>query len=40
MFFICSHLPASYPYLWHKNIQHTVIYTQLAADRFNGFWND
>lgn len=24
-------------YLGHKNIQHTVLYTQLAADRFNEF---
>ncbi len=27
-------------YLGHRNIQHTVAYTQLAADRFNGFWED
>ena len=27
-------------YLGHKNIQHTVRYTELAADRFNGFWVD
>jgi integrase len=27
-------------YLGHKNIQHTVPYTRLAADRFNGFWTD
>ena len=27
-------------YLGHRNIQHTVGYTQLAADRFNGFWED
>jgi len=27
-------------YLGHKNITHTVRYTELAADRFNGFWND
>ncbi len=27
-------------YLGHKNIQHTVRYTELAADRFNGFWED
>ena len=27
-------------YLGHKNIQHTVRYTELAADRFNGFWGD
>jgi integrase len=27
-------------YLGHKNITHTVRYTQLRADRFKGFWND
>jgi type 1 fimbriae regulatory protein FimB/type 1 fimbriae regulatory protein FimE len=27
-------------YLGHRNIQHTVLYTQLAADRFNRFWKD
>ena len=27
-------------YLGHKNIQHTTHYTQLAADRFNNFWDD
>jgi len=27
-------------YLGHKNIQHTVRYTQLAPDRFKGFWKD
>lgn len=27
-------------YLGHKNIQHTVRYTQLSADRFKGFWKD
>jgi len=27
-------------YMGHKNIQHTVRYTELAADRFNGFWAD
>ncbi len=27
-------------YLGHRNIQHTVAYTQLAADRFNQFWED
>ncbi len=27
-------------YLGHKNIQHTVLYTRLAADRFNTFWAD
>ena len=27
-------------YLGHKNIQHTVRYTELAANRFNDFWQD
>ncbi len=27
-------------YLGHRNIQHTVRYTELAPDRFNGFWDD
>jgi site-specific recombinase XerD len=27
-------------YLGHKNIQHTVRYTELAADRFKNFWRD
>ena len=27
-------------YLGHKNITHTVRYTELSADRFNGFWTD
>ncbi len=27
-------------YFCHKNITHTVRYTELAADRFNGFWQD
>ena len=27
-------------YLGHKNIQHTVKYTELAAGRFNDFWQD
>src|SRR5215212_1595393 len=27
-------------YLGHKNIQHTVRYTELAADRFKSFWED
>ena len=25
-------------YLWHRNIQHTVRYTELAPDRFKDFW--
>ena len=27
-------------YLGHKNIAHTVRYTELALDRFKGFWKD
>ena len=27
-------------YLGHKNIQHTVRYTELAASRFKNFWSD
>jgi type 1 fimbriae regulatory protein FimB/type 1 fimbriae regulatory protein FimE len=27
-------------YLGHKNIQHTVRYTELSADRFKSFWED
>jgi site-specific recombinase XerD len=27
-------------YLGHKNIQHTVRYTELAAGRFKDFWRD
>jgi integrase len=27
-------------YLGHRNIQHTVLYTQLVTDRFNDFWKD
>lgn len=27
-------------YLGHRNITHTVRYTDLAADRFKGFWKD
>jgi site-specific recombinase XerD len=27
-------------YLGHKNIQHTVRYTELAPDRFRHFWKD
>jgi type 1 fimbriae regulatory protein FimE len=26
--------------LGHRNIQHTVLYTELAADRFKGFWKE
>ena len=27
-------------YLGHRNIQHTVRYTELAPDRFKGFWQE
>ena len=27
-------------YLGHKNIQHTVRYTELSANRFRDFWKD
>ena len=27
-------------YLGHKNIQHTVRYTELSSERFKGFWDD
>ncbi len=27
-------------YMGHRNIQHTVRYTELSPDRFQGFWND
>ena len=27
-------------YLGHKNIQHTVRYTEIAANRFKDFWPD
>jgi site-specific recombinase XerD len=27
-------------YLGHKNIQHTVRYTELAPDRFKNFWKN
>jgi site-specific recombinase XerD len=25
-------------WLGHKNIQHTIRYTEMAPDRFKGFW--
>jgi site-specific recombinase XerD len=27
-------------YLGHKNIQCTVVYTSMDANRFNGWWNE
>jgi hypothetical protein len=32
------HTRALQAYLGHKNIQHTVRYTELAPDRFKDFW--
>ena len=29
---------ALHHYLGHKNIQHTVRYTEMAPDRFKDFW--
>jgi integrase len=33
-----SRHPPLQAYLGHKNIQHTVRYSELAADRFKNFW--
>jgi len=27
-------------FLGHRNIMHTVHYTELRSDRFDGFWED
>jgi type 1 fimbriae regulatory protein FimE len=27
-------------YMGHKNIMHTVRYTEMAPDRFKNFWKD
>jgi type 1 fimbriae regulatory protein FimB/type 1 fimbriae regulatory protein FimE len=27
-------------FLGHRNIMHTVRYTELRSDRFDGFWKD
>jgi type 1 fimbriae regulatory protein FimB/type 1 fimbriae regulatory protein FimE len=32
--------PSLQHYLGHKNIGYTVRYTELAPDRFKGFWLD
>jgi type 1 fimbriae regulatory protein FimB/type 1 fimbriae regulatory protein FimE len=32
--------PLPRAYLGHKNIQHTVRYTELAPTRFRDFWRD
>jgi site-specific recombinase XerD len=34
------HPEALQAYLGHKNIQHTVRYTELAPTRFKDFWRD
>jgi site-specific recombinase XerD len=34
------HPGALQAYLGHRNIQHTVRYTELAPDRFKDFWRD
>jgi site-specific recombinase XerD len=34
----CGYALALQAYLGHKNIQHTVRYTELAPDRFKDFW--
>ena len=36
----CRHTRALQQYLGHRNIAHTTLYTELAADRFAGFWQD
>jgi len=27
-------------FMGHRNIMHTVRYTELSSDRFDGFWKD
>jgi integrase len=42
-FYLASHghdTRAIQAYLGHKNIQHTIRYTELSSDRFNNFWLD
>jgi hypothetical protein len=36
----CCQRRARRHYLGHKNIQHTVRYTELSPDRFRDFWRD
>jgi len=36
----CGYTLALQARLGHKNIQHTVRYTELAPDRFKNFWRD
>ena len=35
-----SELNGRLAWMGHKNIQHTVRYTELAPDRFKDFWRD
>jgi type 1 fimbriae regulatory protein FimB/type 1 fimbriae regulatory protein FimE len=35
-----QHTRAIQMYLGHRNIQHTVRYTELASARFKDFWTD
>jgi len=42
-FYLASHghdTRAIQAYLGHKNIQHTIRYTELTSDRFQNFWLD
>lgn len=42
-FYLASHghdTRAIQAYLGHKNIQHTIRYTELSSDRFQNFWLD
>ena len=32
--------PSRSPVMGHRNIMHTVRYTELRSDRFDGFWKD
>jgi len=36
--FALANTPALQAYLGHRNIQHTVRYTELSPDRFKDFW--
>jgi hypothetical protein len=36
----CRPNPSLQAWLGHRNIQHTVRYTELAPDRFKDFWRD
>jgi site-specific recombinase XerD len=35
-----QNIRAAQHYLGHKNIQHTVRYTELSLERFRSFWED